>query len=113
MMQTLIYILPQETWICFLLLAGFLMMFGFRKAAAGLVGTIVLLAIFSPFIDALVASLPTWVLAVIMFFFAMSLIRLIFGRFVADYVVAHLLYDLIVMPFRFIGWLFRGPGRRI
>lgn len=107
MMQRLIYLLPQEAWIVLLVLGGFLMMFGFRKAAVGLIGTVVLMAIFSPFIDALMESLPMWILVIIMLFFALSLFRFMIGRRVADHVTAHLLYDVIVMPFRFIGWLFR------
>jgi hypothetical protein len=113
MINALLFLLPQEAWICLLVLAGFFMMFGFRKVAVGLVGTVVLLAIFSPFIDALIESLPMWILVMMMLLFVISLFRFIIGRRVADHVMAHLLYDVIVMPFRFIGWLFRRRDRRI
>lgn len=113
MIQALIFLLPQETWICLLVLAGFLLMFGFRKAAVSLIGTIILLALFSPFIDALVESLPTWMLVLLMLLTALSFLRLVFGGRIADQVIAHLLYDILLLPFRFIGWLFRGSGRRI
>jgi hypothetical protein len=87
-------------------------MLGFRKAAFGLVGSIILLALLSPLIDSLVDALPMWILAIIMLFFVTSFFRFIFGRRVADHVIAHLLYDVILMPFRFIGWVFRGSRRR-
>jgi hypothetical protein len=112
MMQALLFLLPREFWVLLLMAAGIMMMIGFRKAALGIVGSVVLLALLSPFIDSLIDALPTWILIILMIFFAMSLLRFVFGRGVADHLISHLLYDVILMPFRFIGWLFRGPTRR-
>lgn len=112
MINSILLLLPSETWMLLLLAAGFMMIFGFRKAALSLVGSVLLLAFFSPFIDALFDLLPTWILVVLMIFFVMSLLRFILGERVADHLIAHLIYDIILMPFRFIGWVFRGPGRR-
>lgn len=112
MMLGLLLIAPPETWVCFLGFAGILMIIGFRKVALGLAGSVLLLALFSPFIDALVDLLPPWILVIMMIFFVISLLRFIFGERVADHLIARLLYDVILMPFRFVGWVFRGPGRR-
>lgn len=112
MINSILLLLPPETWVCLLVLAGILMIIGFRKAALSIVGSVLLLALLSPFIDALVDALPTWLLVIMMIFFVMSLFRFILGERVADHLIAHLLYDIILMPFRFIGWVFRGPSRR-
>lgn len=113
MINALILLVPQEAWICLIVLAGFLMIFGFRKAALSLVGAVVLMALLSPFIDALVDVLPTWILIIMMILFFMSLLRFILGERVADHLIAHLLYDVILIPFRFIGWVFRGSRRGV
>jgi hypothetical protein len=111
-MQAIALLLPEEMWICLIVLAGFLVMTGFRKAGLALLGSVVLMSLLSPFLDSLLNALPVWMLLVLMFFFALSLFKLLFGRNVADHVIAHILYDMIRMPFRFIGWLFRGSRRR-
>jgi hypothetical protein len=111
--RSLLFLLPSETWICIIVLAGFLIIIGFRKAGFSLIGGVVLLALFSPFIEAFVELLPTWLLIIIMIFFAMSLLRLIFGERAADHVIGRLLYDIILLPFRFIGWFFRSSRGRI
>ena len=113
MINSILFLLPPETWVCLLVLAGILMIIGFRKAALGIVASVVLLAIFSPFIDSLIDALPTWILIILMIIFVMSILRFVFGRGVADHLIARLLYDVILMPFRFFGWLFRGPRRRV
>lgn len=113
MISSIFLLLPSETWVLLLMAAGIMMIIGFRKAALGLAGTVLLLALFSPFIEALVDALPTWLLLTIMIFFIMSLLRFILGERMADHLIAHLLYDIILMPLRFIGWLFRGPRRRV
>lgn len=113
MIQPLLCLFPPETWVCLLALAGILMVIGFRKAAFGLAVSVLLIAMLSPFIDSLIYELPPWILAVLMFLCGISLLRLILGRRVADHIIGRLLYDLIRMPFRFIGWIFRGPGRRV
>ena len=113
MTQALLCFSTPETWILLLAAAGIIMMIGFRKTAAGLAGSVMLLALLLPFIQTLMNTLPMWVLVVIMVVFGMSLFRLIFGRRVADHLIARILYDFIRLPFRFFGWIFRGPGRRV
>lgn len=115
MISSLLMFVPQEAYLPLLVFGGLLMIIGFRRIALGLVGTVLALAMFGPFIDALVESLPSWLFALLVLGFVLSIFRLVFGARVADNVISFLLYDLIRAPFRIIGWLLRGfgPRRRI
>jgi len=114
MFRTFLMFIPQEAYLVALVCAGLLMVLGFRQIATGIIGTIVVLALFGPFIDALVDSLPSWLFALLILGFVLSIFRLIFGRGVTDQLIAFLLYDLLLAPLRFIRWLIRGfgPGGR-
>ncbi len=107
-------IIPKETYLPLLVFAGLLMIIGLRRIAVGLFVTVLALAFSRPFIDAMLQSLPPWAFALVMLAFMIGLFRLFFGRRVADTVLGHLLYDLILAPFRFMRWLVGGrrPGQR-
>lgn len=112
MFTTLLMFIPEEAYVLALVGAGLLMIIGFRQLALTLFGTILFLALFGPFIDAIVESLPPWLFAILMLCFVISLIRMIFGRGVSDRLISNLLYDLLMAPFRFMRWLLRGFGPR-
>jgi len=115
MFTTLLMLIPQEAYLPMLVLAGLLMVVGLRHIALGIVGTVLALAMFGPFIDALIDSLPPWLFALLMLAFVLTIFRLMFGRRVVENVISFLLYDLLMAPFRFLRWLLSGfgPGRRI
>jgi hypothetical protein len=112
MINALLFLVPEQAWVLVLVVAGILMILGFHKMAWTLVGSIILLALLSPFIDALIDVLPLWLITILIVIFSISFFRLIFGRRIADNVISYLIYDLIRAPFRFIFWLLRGPIRR-
>jgi len=112
MFTTLLMFIPEEAYALVLVFVGLLMIIGFRQLALQVFGTVLLLAFFGPFIDAIIDALPPWLFALLMFCFVVSLVRLIFGRGVSDRLISNLLYDLLMAPFRFMRWLFRGVGPR-
>lgn len=111
MINALLLLVPQEAWLCLIVLGGLLMILGFRKAAMSLIGGVILMALLSPFIEPLLDLLPTWILVLLLIFVFMSVLRLFLGERVADHIIARLLYDIIVLPFRFIRWVFTGSRR--
>jgi hypothetical protein len=111
MLNRLLFFIPEEAWIYFLIIAGLMMILGLRKAALKLVVSIILLALFSPFLDALIKAIPAWMLGLLFIGFIFSMIRLLLGKRVADNVISFLIYDLIRAPFRIVGFLFTRGGR--
>lgn len=112
MINALLFLVPEQAWVLVLVVAGILMILGFRKMAWTLVGSIILLALLSPYIEALIDVLPLWLIGILIVIIGISFFRLILGRRIADNVISYLVYDLIRAPFRFIFWLLRGPIRR-
>lgn len=114
-MNLLLAFLPEEAYVLLLVLAGVLMIIGLRQLAIGLILTVLALALFGPIIDAFIGSLPPWAFAILVLLFVVSLFRLVSGRRIADNVISFLLYDLLLAPFRLLGWILRGfaPRRRI
>ena len=108
MLNALFMIVPQEAYILLIMLAAFLILFGMRQLGAGLLLTVILLAIFGPFIDSLIDCLPDWLFALLCLGLIIILFRLIFGKGVADQVIGRLVYDLIRAPFLFMAWVLRG-----
>lgn len=109
MIQRLFILLPEEAYLVALTGAGLLMIVGMRRAAIGIVTGVVFLALFGPFIDALIENLPDWLLVPVMLGGFLCLVSLLFSRRVTDNLIARLLYDLILLPFR----LSRGILRRV
>lgn len=112
MLSLLISFLPQETWILVLMAGGFLIILGFRKTGFSLIGTVILLAIFFPFVESFFSALPPEIQGLLFVFFILSLARLLLGRRIMENVISRLIYDLIKMPFIFVAWFFRVPNRR-
>ena len=112
MLTFLISFLPREAWILVLMAGGLLVTIGFRKIGFSLIGTVCLLAIFSPFLESLFSALPPEIQGLLFVFFVLSLVRLFLGRRIMENVLSRLIYDLIKMPFKFVAWFFRVPNRR-
>jgi len=105
---------PDEGLVLLVALAGLILILGFREAAMGLLGTVVLFALLGPVIESLVAGLdPFWqfvILAALGLAIIHALILLIIGRDTASHLAALLLHDLIILPFRLLSRLLFGGG---
>jgi predicted MFS family arabinose efflux permease len=106
-------LLPECTWILVIVGVGFALMLQIisRQTAGRIIGTIVLLALLSPFVDSLFDTLPGWVSLLLLIGFCFSvgnwIIGALFGRHTASHLWALLLHDVILIPFRLVGHLFR------
>ncbi len=112
MITTLVRFLPKETWPAVMVIGGFLVIFGMRRLGFGIVGTIILVALATPFIGAFIGILPPGLFVILCVFVAISVFGAIFGKRVSENVLSSLLFELIKAPFRLVAWLFRGPARR-
>ena len=112
MFTALLMFIPEEAYALALVFAGLLMIIGFRRLAMQILGTILFFAFFGPFIDAMIETLPPWLFGLLMLLFVLSLFRMVFGKGVTEHLIAFLLHDLLMAPFRFIRWLLRGFGPR-
>jgi uncharacterized membrane protein YccC len=105
--------LPESTWILVIVGVGFALIFQIisRKAAGRIIGGIVLLALLGPFIHSLFSTLPGWLSVVILVVLCISIgnwiIGSLFGRHTASHLWALLIHDVILVPFRLVGLLFR------
>jgi len=112
MINLLLLLSPREVWPALIALGALLVIFGLRKVGFGIIATICLLAVFTPFLDSLLASLPLWAMVGLTAAFFIMLFRVIFGRRVLDNIISAMILGLFKIPFRFLGWFFRIPGRR-
>lgn len=118
-----LFLLPEQCWILLLAGAGICFMLGFRKFALGIVSTVVLLALLSPFIESAVGvvcdSLSTPMLAlvmvVLMIAFGLWLIGLVCGKGTKDHVAGEIISKAIIfiltLPFKIMGIILRGIRR--
>lgn len=119
-------LIPPEFLLPLLTLAGFVLMIGMRKLAAGIITTVLVIAfapMFDPLFDELFASMPPWFSWLALAAIGIAILGSIVGfRFIRD-VASHVVGDLIasslkwlfVAPFRLVSWVislfFRTPGR--
>ena len=113
MLTLLLCFVPQEAWAALLVIGGLLIIIGLRKIGFCIIGTIILLALLGPFFDSVFNSLPPVITLVLMVVFFFLLFRAIFGKRVSSNIVSALILGLLKAPFRFLGWLFRIPMRRV
>ncbi len=82
-----------------------------RKNAFSFIKIIIIFALFSPFIASLFKSLPTWIVLLIMGVVILGAVKgvlyLLFGKEATGEFLGHLMYDLFMLPFRLIGYVFR------
>ncbi len=117
MTALLLGFLPDNALPVLLVFAGIGLMIGLvsRRVVAGFVGSIVLFALLSPFIDSIMNSLPLWLLIALMGFFVLTLVRMVFGTLfgkgATGVFMGHLLWGIFTLPFRVVAFLF-GARRR-
>lgn len=114
MLKALLMFIPTEAYLTLMVIAGIMMMIGMRKIASTIIVSVLAMAMFGPFIEAIIDSLPSWALILVMVAVALSLIRLVMGRRIFEHVASFLIYDLIRAPFRLLFWLLGAfiPRRR-
>jgi hypothetical protein len=119
-MRTLWLWLPDEALVLVIAAIGLALMVRLisGRAAATLLGTIVLLVLAGPFVEALFEVLPAWVSLLILLALAIWVLRalagLLIGQRAADHMVGilaadvvRILFALMFLPFRIVGWLVR------
>ncbi len=119
-MQLLWFFLPDEALVLVIAAVGLLLMVRVisGRTALGILGAIILLALVSPFIDALMDALPGWsvllLFAAILLWLFRAACGLFLGRRAADHTVGVLAADavrfcfrLLLLPFRILGWAVR------
>ena len=120
-MRNLILFVPPELAVFMFIGAGFAMLVGARKLAAGLIGA-TMAVIFLPILLApLFDQLPSWLLWILLIFFGLGLLRSLFelllGERATDHMVGILAADVVrvvlLSPFRMIGWMVRALLQRI
>lgn len=108
----LLTVLPDGALPILFVFAGLALILGIgtRKAVFSFIGFLILLAVFTPFLDAIFNSLPWWVVVLFMAAFLIGLIKTVmhavFGRAASAEFMGHLMYDVFLLPIR---WIF---GRR-
>lgn len=113
MLTFLLTILPEDYWIIIIVFAAIGLILGVisRQAAFGVLGMIALFALATPFVDVLLGSLDLWLLMLIMiiswFMFIRWAFNLLFGQRTTDHLVALILHDIIILPFRAVRFLIR------
>jgi prepilin signal peptidase PulO-like enzyme (type II secretory pathway) len=115
----LIALMPDEALPIVIVGIGIALILGIinRKTAFSFLAIIIIFMLLIPFIDALFESLPLWLLLLLMVGFSFIILRLILntilGREVTGHFLGTLLFTIFSLPFRLIGYLFRGRGRGI
>lgn len=105
--------LPECTWILVIVGVGFALIFKIisRQAAGRIIGGIVLFALLAPFVDSLFSALPGWVSILFLIVICVAIfnwvIGMLFGRHTSSHIWALLIHDVILLPFRFMGFLIR------
>lgn len=119
MFELLLAFLPDQAYPAIIAGLGLALILGIvsRSFVFSILGTIILFALLSPFIDALFDSLPLWLLLLIMLIVGFSLLRFVmstlFGKEATGHILGALLITLFAMPFRLLGYLIRGRRRAI
>lgn len=114
-MGMLISLLPPQLWILVLIGTAFGVIFGIvpRGAIVSVIVCIFLMSFLGPIIGSVFNSLPWWVSTIMTILFGLSvitwLINLVFGERTGSHLSALIIHDIILAPFRFVGFLL---GRR-
>ena len=115
-------LLPDEALPLVIMVAGLMMILGFRRAGLGVLGTALLLPVLAPFVEALFGELPPWVSLVVLAFVGLSILKglaaLLIGPRAADHMAGSLAADIVrivvgmlFFPLRVAWWALRMIGR--
>lgn len=113
-MGMLFSLIPQELWILILLGTAFAIIFGLvnRGVIVSIIVLMLVLCIVGPIIGSLISALPSWISAILMIVFGLTvinwIINLIFGKRTGGHLTALLLHDIMLAPFRAVRFLLRG-----
>jgi len=116
-MGMLLSFIPQELFILVFLGAALGVILGLVRpgTVVGLIACVVILPVLFPIIGSFIDSLPWWVSLLLMIGFFLSIfswvMSMLFEERTWDHVSALLIHDLLLGPFRLMGYLIRG-GRR-
>ena len=119
-MRNLILFMPTELVVFMIIGAGLAMIVGARSLAATLLGIAMAIIFLPVLLGPLFDALPGWLLVVLLFFFALAMLRALFeitiGKNSTDHMVGILAADVVrvalLAPFRLIGWVLRTLLRR-
>lgn len=100
-----------------LMMAGFMVMIGFRKAGFAMIGGVLVMAflpVLDPFFDSIFSLLPAWAFWLLVGFFVLAIFRwvleLLIGRDAANHAIGDLaasaIKNIIAFPFRVLRRLF-------
>jgi len=109
--------LPESLFALVLVGVGFALILGVisRQRAFGIVGSLVLFLLISPFIYALFDKLPVWMILAVFVVVILSAFRAIlgfcFGKGSTDQFVGQVMFAAFSMPFRLLGRLFQRTRR--
>jgi hypothetical protein len=114
-MNKALCLLPQEAYLPVMVLAGLLVIIGFRKIGFGIYLSILVLAFTKPILSSFKAMLPPWMQCLLAIGGMFMIIRFVLGRNVMENVLSFLVYDLLkiclLLPCRFVAWTFRGRAK--
>lgn len=103
----------SELWILGVVTMAFALILGIAKpkTAISVIGCMILLLLLKPFSSAVANALPWWVNLTLMIFFGFSaigwLIGFVFSPHARSVLAGLLLHDIILIPFRLIGFIAR------
>jgi len=119
-MNTLWWLLPDEAMPLVIVGIGLALIVGLvrGRTGLGLLGMVVLVLLAGPFIDALLDTLPGWVILLLVLFVALALFRGVLSLLLGERAAGHaigilaadvirLCFGLLFLPFRILWWAFR------
>ena len=94
MRWSVLTLLPDEALPLIIMVAGLMMVIGFRRIGLSLLSLALLTPILAPFVEALIAELPPWVSLVILILVGLSILKglsvLLIGPRATDHMVGSL-----------------------
>ena len=117
MFELILAFMPDQAYPAIIAGLGLALILGIisRSVVFSILGTIILFALLSPFIDTLFDSLPLWLLLLIMLVVGFTLLKFVmttlFGKEATGHVLGQLLMAIFTLPFRILGLLIRGRRR--
>ncbi len=109
--------LPDQAMVLLIIGIGFALMFRIinLRGAISLLAGLVIVILLSPFVEAVVESLPWWITILLLLIIGLSLLRAVSGTLIGsratDEMVGSLGADVVRGALRFLFWLLAAPFR--